>query len=177
MKHRTLLAGLFSLCFVTLFAQPGLQPSAQVRDAMQKIQFLEGRWAGAGWIQMGPKREEFVVSETGSFKANGSVLMLEGLGRDAADTSVIIHQALGFISYDQQNSKYLMRAFRADGNHVDADFRVADDGSILWGFMHPMAGQIRYTIRLDNGQWVESGEMSRDGQSWRPFLEMRLSRL
>lgn len=176
MKH-TILAGLFSLCLGSLFAQPGLQPGASVRDAMQKVQFLEGRWQGAGWIQMGPQRHEFIVSETGSFKANGGVLMLEGIGRDAADTSVIIHQALGFISWDQQNNKYLMRAFRADGNHVDADFRVADDGSIHWGFTHPMAGQIRYIIRLDNGQWVESGEMSRDGQSWRPFLEMRLTRL
>ncbi|MCK6692733.1 MAG: hypothetical protein L6Q97_11600 [Thermoanaerobaculia bacterium] len=176
MKH-TILAGLFSLCLGSFFAQPGLQPGAAVRDAMQKVQFLEGRWQGAGWIQMGPQRHEFIVSETGVFKANGGVLMLEGVGRDAADTSVIIHQALGFISWDQQNGKYLMRAFRADGNHVDADFHVADDGSILWGFTHPMAGQIRYTIRLDNGQWVESGEMSRDGKSWRPFLEMRLSRL
>lgn len=177
MMRHILWAGLFSLCLGSVIAQPGLQPGAAVRAAMQKVQFLEGRWQGAGWIQMGPKREAFVVAETGTFKANGGVLVLEGLGRDAADTTVIIHQAFGVISYDQQNSRYLMRAFRADGNHVDADFRVTEDGSIIWGFTHPMAGQIRYTIRLENDQWVESGEMSRDGQRWQPFLEMRLSRL
>jgi len=172
-----LLAGLFSLCFGRLYAQPGLQPSTQIRDAMQKVQFFEGRWSGEGWIQMGPQRQEFTVSEIGFFKANGSVLILEGLGRDAVDSTVITHQALGVISYDQEAGKYLMRAYRGDGNYVDADFAVKDDGSILWGFTHPMAGQIRYTIRLEDGQWVETGEMSRDGQKWRPFLEMRLSRL
>lgn len=174
---RYLWAGLFSLCFGHLYAQPGLEPSNQIRDAMQKVQFFEGRWKGEGWIQMGPQRQEFTVSETGTFKANGTVLITEGIGRDANDSTVIVHQALGVISYDQEAGKYLMRAFRGDGNYVDADMQVADDGAVIWGFSHPMAGQIRYTIRLQDGRWVETGAMSRDGQNWRPFLEMRLSRL
>lgn len=171
-----LLAGLCYACFSSLYAQPGLQPSVQIRDAMQKVQFFDGHWKGTGWIQMGPQRQDFTISETAVFKANGSVLVLEGTGRDAADSSVIVHQAFGVISYDQQAGKYLLRAFRADGNYVDADFRVEQDGSVIWGFTHPMAGQIRYTIRLQDGKWVETGDMSRDGQTWRPFLEMRLEK-
>lgn len=173
----TILAGLFSLCFGHLNSQPGLQPSAQIRSAMQKIQFFEGRWSGTGWIQMGPQRHEFTVLESGTFKVNGSVLVQEGIGRDAMDSTIIVHQAFATISYDQEAGKYLMRAFRADGNYVDADLQVAEDGAVIWGFTHPMAGQIRYTIRQQGGQWVETGEMSRDGQHWRPFLEMRLTKL
>lgn len=171
------MAALFSACLSPLFAQPNLQPSEHLRAAMQKFQFMEGTWTGTGWIQMGPQRSEFTVDEKGAFKANNTVLVMEGIGHDATDSTKIIHQAFGVISYDQEAGKYLMRAFRADGNYVDADISVADDGSIVWGFTHPMAGQIRYTIRLTDGQWVESGSMSRDGATWMPFLEMKLNKL
>ena len=69
-----------------------------------------------------------------------------------------------------------MRAYRGDGNQVDADFTVQEDDTIVWGFTHPMAGQISYTIHLQDGQWVETDEMSRDGQTWMPFFEMKLEK-
>lgn len=68
-----------------------------------------------------------------------------------------------------------MRAVRADGNHIDADFVVNADGSITWGFEHPM-GQIIYHIRHESDKWVETGEMSHDGKNWMPFFRMDLAR-
>lgn len=163
-------------CLSNLFAQANLTPSAELRTAIDKIRFMEGTWKGSGWIRMGPQKHEFIQTESVTAHANGTVLTIDGMGRDAANPDQIVHQAFAVISYDQAAGKYLMRAVRADGNHVDADFAVQDDGSIVWGFEHPMAGQIRYTIRQEAGAWVENGEASRDGKTWMPFLEMRLVR-
>jgi hypothetical protein len=70
-----------------------------------------------------------------------------------------------------------MRAYRADGQRVDADVKVAPN-EMVWGFDDPRIGRIRYTMRLnEKGQWHEVGEVSRDaGQSWFQFFEMTLDR-
>ncbi|MFN0015373.1 MAG: hypothetical protein ACKVU2_12570 [Saprospiraceae bacterium] len=163
-------------CLSNLFSQANVVPSAETKTAIEKIRFMAGNWKGTGWIRMGPQRHEFVQTESVVEHANGTVLTIDGLGRDATNPDKIIHQAFAVISYNQAADKYLMRAIRADGNHVDADFAVNTDGSITWGFTHPMAGQVRYTIRQEAGKWVENGEMSRDGTNWVPFFEMRLER-
>lgn len=176
MKKLIVLAVAFGTCLGALFAQANLQPSAELKAAMEKVKFLEGSWIGSGWIQMGPQRHEFNQSELVQFHANGTVMVIDGRGTDAADSTQVIHQAFAVLSYDQKAGKYLMRAIRADGNHVDADFKVNDDGSIVWGFSHPMAGQIQYTIRYENNRWVETGAMSRDGENWMTFIKMELEK-
>lgn len=176
MKH--ILFPVVALCcyLSTLSAQANLAPSAETRAAMDKIRFLEGNWKGSGWIRMGPQKHDFIQTESVKTHANGTVLTIDGLGRDAANPDMVVHQAFAVISYDQAADKYLMRAIRGDGNHVDADFAVNPDGSITWGFVHPMAGNIRYHIRYEDSKWIENGEASRDGKTWMPFLEMRLVR-
>ncbi|TNE55546.1 MAG: hypothetical protein EP344_13155 [Bacteroidetes bacterium] len=174
MKKIIILAVACSVCLSTLFAQSSLQPSGTLNAAMDKIQVMEGHWKGGGWLQMGPQRHEFTETETVTTHANGTVITIDGIGRNARDTAELVHQAFAVLSYDQQAGRYLMRAIRADGNHVDADFEVAADGSFVWGFSHPMAGRIRYTIRIADGRWSENGEMSRDGQTWMPFFQMNL---
>lgn len=176
MKHILFPVVALCCCLSNLLAQATLAPSAETRSAMEKIRFMEGNWKGSGWIQMGPQLHEFTQTEAVVFHANGTTLTIDGLGRAADNPDEIIHQAFAVISYDQTADKYLMRAIRADGNHVDADFAVNTDGSITWGFEHPMAGKIRYTIRHDAGKWIENGAMSRDGKNWTPFFEMQLER-
>jgi len=175
MKHILVFA--IVLCgTASLLAQPNVVPSDALKSAMEKIRPMEGQWRGSGWIRMGPQKHEFIQTESVTAHANGTALTIDGLGREAENPDVIVHQAFAVISYDQAAGKYLMRAIRGDGNHVDADFAVNPDGSITWGFTHPMAGQVRYTIRLEDGKWVENGEMNRDGKSWVPFFEMQLER-
>ncbi|MCB9315144.1 MAG: hypothetical protein H6569_03300 [Lewinellaceae bacterium] len=176
MKNILMLVVAYCVCLSALFAQASLQPSARVLDAMEKLRGLEGSWKGSGWLQMGPQRHEFQQTEAVRLHANGTVVTIDGRGVNAKDSTEVIHQAFAAVSYDQQAGKYLIRAFRADGNHVDADFEVQSDGSIVWGFSHPMAGRIRYTIKVDPDSWFEIGEMSRDGETWMQFLEMQLKK-
>jgi len=143
-------------------------------NAMEKLSFLEGNWTGKGWIQMGQEKHQFVQEETVTRKVNSTVLVIDGKGVNP-ETDQVIHLAFAVISFDAANDKYLMRAFRADGNYRDAEARVDPDGNFVWGFSIEQVGEVRYTTSLEEDKWVETGEMNRGG-TWFPFFGMTLTR-
>lgn len=158
-------------------AQNQFQPKRETTDALQKISFLTGSWKGSGYMQMGPQKHLFNQTEVISLKVNGTVIQIEGEGKDQQNQDMIIHQAFAIISYDIQNSKYLMKAFRGDGGQIDANVKLLDSHTLQWSFANPMSGQIKYTITVLNNQWIEIGEMSRDsGKSWNKYFEMKLDK-
>jgi hypothetical protein len=171
------------LFILTLFAwtvstaQNLFQPKKETVDAIQKLAFLTGNWKGNGYVQMGSQKHSFNESETIAMKLNGTIIQIEGEGRDLQNPGLIIHQAFAIISYNIQNAKYLMKAFRGDGEQIDADTKLTDDHSFQWSFANPMAGQIRFTITVSDNKWTEIGEMSRDdGRNWNKYFEMILSK-
>ena len=157
------------------YGQPNMKPDSLTINAMDKLSFLAGDLTGEGWIQMGRDKHLFFQSETVDQKVNNTVIVIDGQGIDS-ETKQIIHQAFAVISFDKAQNEYLMRAYRADGNFIDAEARVDENGSFIWGFTHPQAGQMRYTILLKDGKWMETGEMSRDGNNWFQFFEMTLAK-
>jgi hypothetical protein len=176
MKKLTFLFVAVVISVTTIFGQqPGIQDST-VFKAMQKIQVLSGEWTGNGWIQMGKDKRTFIQTETVVQKANGTVIVIDGLGVNEI-TRKTVHEAFSVISYDLSDKKYLMRAFLANGNYIDADIRVEADGTILWGYKQPQAGEMKYTIKVSNGKWEEKGEMNRDGSNWILFFQMNLQKL
>lgn len=148
---------------------------------MKKLNFLVGDWKGEGWIEMGPGgRSTFKQTETVLSKLNGTVILVEGVGKGklaSTGQEGIVHNALAVISYDSRAKKYQFRAFRADGNFIDAEM-TAEGNGLVWGFREPQRNvEIKYTIKLtDSGQWNEVGEFSMDGKTWRKFFEMTLQR-
>lgn len=141
---------------------------------MQSLEWLVGRWTGAGSMMTGPgTSREAVVKETATRHAGGHVLMLEGLG--TADGEVV-HDAFAVIWYDPEKATHRMRAFRANGHVLETDVAVTDT-RIVWGFQQPRGGHVRFTIsRTDEGKWHEIGEYSGDGATWQQFMQMTLSR-
>jgi hypothetical protein len=153
------------------------QPNKQTVDALQKISFLTGNWKGSGYIQMGPQKHLFNETEVIRLKLNGTLIQIEGEGKDKQNPEITIHQAFAIISYDVQNAKYLMKAFRGDGEQIDAETKLVDDYTFQWSFSNSMAGQIKFTISVRNNEWTEIGEMSRDnGATWTKYLEMTLDK-
>lgn len=149
-------------------------------DEMKKLEFLVGNWQGEGWMEFAPgERRKASVTETVQSKLGGRVFIIEGLGKAKFPNraeEVVVHNAFAFLYFDQTAKRYVMRAFLANGNAVDADTNF-QDGVFEWSMQIPQ-GKIRYKVRLnDQGQWVETGEMSQDGKSWRQFFEMTLNRL
>lgn len=169
--------------FILLINVAALAQSAGTSSAaeMKKLDFLLGEWKGEGWIEMGPGgRKSFRQTESVRSKLNDTVIIIEGLGKGKIASSgeeVTVHNALAIISYDSGAKRYLLRAFRADGNYIDADV-TAGANSLVWGFREPQRNiEIRYTIKLsDAGQWIEVGEFSMDAKNWRKFFEMTLER-
>jgi hypothetical protein len=181
MNKLILLIG-FSLMLLTPVAALAQSPSTASAAEMKKLDFLTGDWKGEGWIEMGPGgRSTFKQTEAVQSKLNGTVIIVEGLGTGklaSTGQEGIVHNALAVISYDSAARKYLFRAFRADGNYIDANVTLTEKG-LIWGFRPPQqGGEIRYTIKLtDAGQWHEIGEFSMDGKQWRKFFEMTLQRV
>lgn len=171
----------FFFAAILLLAAPAFsqQPAAQdstVLKAMAKILPLTGMWSGDGWIQIGKEKQTFIQTENVVQKANGTVIIIDGVGMDAS-TKKTVHEAFAVLSYDRTNKKYLMRAFLANGNYMDADLSVEPDGTIIWRYKHPMAGDIKYTMKVADGKWEEKGEMNRDGTKWIPFFQMNLEKI
>ena len=156
--------------------------SLQVNE-MKKVQWLVGKWEGEGWMMFGPEEKHtFSQTETVTSKLNGLLLAIEGIGIAGAaeeGESKIIHNAFAVLSYDSENQKFKMRAHKADGAFTEADAIVDDNGNFIWGFNHPYAGELRFTIKQnDKGQWYEIGEVSSDdGITWYQNFEMILNKV
>jgi hypothetical protein len=169
------LAGLASLG-VSVTAQP-VQPAPASLDSMRALSFLEGAWEGEGWIRMGPgEPTRFTSKETVESRLGGRILTVEGLHHASADPSRVVHHAFAVVSHNAAAARYRFQTHLADGRGGDYPGELKD-GAFVWGMEHPMAGRIRYTIRVREGRWHEVGESSRDeGKTWTQFFEMTLAR-
>jgi hypothetical protein len=168
------------VCFFTMDLALGQGVPHEViehaKTKMSSLEWLEGKWSGNAWAQLGPDvRETAKVHETAEFRLDRTLLILEGLGKN--EDGSVVHAAIGVISFDPSKDEYVMRAYRPGGIHVDADIEITESG-LVWGFEHPQAGRMRYTVtHTEAGEWKEAGEMSRDaGETWFPFFGMTLTR-
>jgi hypothetical protein len=176
MKRITLLL-LLSVLPAPLSAQ---SPQSLLQE-MKKLDFLIGEWQGEGWTEFVPgQRRTSPITERVESKLGGTVLLVEGLGKKKVEgqpNEVVVHNALGIISFDPKAKLYRLKTFLADGRTTDADARFVEEG-FQWSFQAPQGLNIRYTVKLtDKGEWFEKGEMSQDGKSWRQFHEMTLKRV
>jgi hypothetical protein len=175
------LAFVLTVTFVrdTTGQQP--RPSPVQLEQMKKLHFLVGEWRGEGWTEFIPgQRRTSPINETVQPRLGGIILLVEGLGKTKVpgkDEEVVVHNALGVLSYDEKAKLYRLRSYLATGQSTDAEARFTE-GGFQWGFQPSPALSMRYTVRLtDKGEWFEIGEMSQDGKSWRQFHEMTLQKV
>jgi hypothetical protein len=176
MKHTLALMALMSVP-VFAAAQSGPPPStvpAQI-EAMKACSFLAGQWQGEGWMAFGPgERRSFHQTEDVTFKLNGLLLQIEGLGKN--DAGATAHAALAILSYDPDEKRYRFKSYEHMGHTVDAAAECRD-GTMTW-ILPAGPRTIRYTINLNQkGQWYEIGEATTDGKSYQKFFEMTLDRI
>ena len=168
-------AGL-SFAFMPVHAQHAPNASSQ---AMHKLGYLVGDWRGKASVIVGPGGPvEASQHEVVEWAAGGTVLTIAGLGTIIdGGAERVVHDAFATIWWDAEANRYRMRAHLANGQAVDAEPVVGAD-TLVWGFHHPQAGQLRYTITLTaDGDWHEIGERSADGKTnWMKIIEMRLTK-
>ncbi len=170
----------FTLILVAVFLmETRSQPEPQeMKNSMQKLEFLVGHWKGEGWkLNRDGTKQHFRQTEDVQWKLDGAVLLVEGIGRSAGNdnSGEIVHQALGVISYDQSGG-YQFNAFLANGRSSHSQATLMEKGKFIWTISPPHGGTIRYTLKIINGTWHEIGEYSRNGNNWSQFLEMNLKK-
>jgi Protein of unknown function (DUF1579) len=177
---RVALPVVFLLATVPAAAQP---PDGKAsREALKKLDFLAGKWKGDATVMLGPKgKQEVKQTEAVEYRLGGTVLLIEGRGtgkRPDQDKEDTLFNALAVVSYDAEAKRYSIKAYRAEGQSVDAILTLTDKG-FVWGFQEPRRKtQVRYTMTLnDKGEWHEVGEFSPDGKAWTKFIEMTLTRV
>lgn len=148
---------------------------------MEKLAFLAGDWEGEARYRTGPGQPQTVSQrETAERRLGGTVLVVEGIGTTrpaGGEGARVVHHAFAVLSYDAGAGRFMVRAYKADGQTIDAEATVGDR-TLAWGFQDPRAGRIRYTVTLtERGEWHEVGEATRDGAVWHKFMEMTLSRV
>jgi hypothetical protein len=151
------------------------------KEKMKVFSFWVGRWQGEGWMQMGPgEPKKSSVDEKVESKLDGTVMLVEGIGKatGASGQEMIVHHAMGVLSYDQASGQYKFRSYLKDGRSTEAWFTVAGENRFEWGFDIPNRGKTRYSITLDPAKktWNEIGQFSADGTAWSKFFEMNLKK-
>jgi hypothetical protein len=152
--------------------QPKPTVDAQ-REAMRRLGFLVGHWAGPVTVVRGPGEPGHLTQrEDVKLKLDGLVLLIEGRSTDASGKAVF--QALATIAYDDASHTYRIRAYN-DGHYIDTEFVVADDG-FSWGFTSGPA-KIQNTMRLTaKGEWQETTEVAFGENPPRRSVDMLLQR-
>ena len=155
-------------------AQGQQQPNvAAQREAMKKLEFLAGKWAGNASITRGPGEPiRLVQSEDLQFKLDGLVMVVEGTGRDASGQ--VVFRAFATIAYDDTASVHRFRAFN-DGRFLDTELKVTL-GGFAWGYT---AGPVKVnnTTRLnEKGEWFEVTETTFGTSPPQKSLETTLRR-
>jgi hypothetical protein len=180
MKQSILLGAiLMGTVTTTLLAQPSERVA---KEKMQQFAHWVGHWQGEGSMQMGPgPAKKTTVDETLEFKLDGTVLLVEGIGKASdpqTEQASVVHHALAILSFDQTTNEYKFNTYLKDGRSTQAWMNVISENNYQWGFDAPN-GKIRYTITINSSKdkWNEVGEFSNDkGSSWMKFFEMNLKK-
>jgi hypothetical protein len=148
---------------------PDLQ---EQREAMKKLDFLVGKWAGEARLLRGPTESvDLFQTEEAQYRLDGLILVIEGVGRTKSGGQPLL-QAFGIISYDDESGTYRLRAFN-DGRFLETQMKLLEAGKgMTWGFA---LGELRTNSVLrinEHGEWTELAEISIGSQAPKKLLEL-----
>ncbi|CAN5414953.1 hypothetical protein BH10PSE17_BH10PSE17_37200 [soil metagenome] len=143
------------------------------REALALLKGFEGNWRGPATIQK-PDGSTVALTQTERVgpMLDGNLLMMEGRGF-AADGSMPFN-ALGVVSFDPANHRYLFRAW-AQGFGNDFPMEVAQD-TFSWS-IPTGPGSVHYVATVKDDVWTEIGEFQMPGQPPRRIFEMHVKRI
>ncbi|HYC86131.1 MAG TPA: hypothetical protein VEB86_12955 [Chryseosolibacter sp.] len=158
-------------------------PRPSSKEKMAPLAAWAGKWKGEGSMTMpNGETKKSSVDETVQVKLDNTLIMLEGVGKaidPATQKEIIVHQALGIVSFDPYSNKYKLKTYLHDGKSGEAWFTVLGENRYQWGYEIPNGKKTRYTIELnpEKKTWYEFGEDSKDGTTWNKFFEMSLTKV
>jgi hypothetical protein len=133
------------LVLVPLMSQLPRVPDLEAqREAMKKLGFLVGKWAGEARLLRGPTESvELLQTEEAQYKLDGLIVVIEGVGRTKSGDRPHV-QALGIVSYDDERKTYHLRAFN-DGRFLETEMKLLENSKgMTWSFALGRSGPIPY---------------------------------
>jgi hypothetical protein len=148
---------------------PNLQSQ---REAMEKLDFLIGKWIGEAHLLRGATEfVKLIQTERTQFKLDGLILTIEGVGKTISGDQTLL-QAFGIISYDDETATYSLRAFN-DGRFLETEVKLLEhEKRLTWGFA---LGEIKTksVLRInERGEWTEVAEIFVGSQPPKKFLQL-----
>lgn len=134
------------------------QDSAQIqREAMRKLGFLAGHWAGPVTIIRGPGEPlHLTQNEEVQYKLDGLVMLIQGKSTGA--DGKVQFSALATISFDDATHTYRFRAYN-DGHYLDTELAAPTDG-FSWSFQSGPARVVNTMKLTAKGEWSETTEVT-----------------
>ena len=166
-------AVLSGLLAVPLAAQrPSPADTDGQREAMKKLAFLVGHWAGPVTIARGPSELlRLTQTENVQYKLDGLVLLIEGQSTGADGKPRF--QAFATIAYDDASHSYRFRAYNA-GHYVDTELAMELDG-FSWRFDEGPAKVQNVMHLTSKGEWQETADVTLGSNPPRRSVDMLLA--
>jgi len=147
--------------------------------AMQQLRWLIGKWTGTSELTVEDNKEITYVQEIITPMLNGTIYTVSarGTAKDSVTNKMtLVYNSYGVISYNVKDKQYHWRTWRNPGDSYDeAIFKVGENSFEY--ITNENNGVVRYKAGLnEQGQWVETGEYSKDKQTWGLFINMVLNK-
>ncbi len=150
------------------------QPTPARAEAMKKLSFMSGVWAGpaSGTSADRSTYKVWQVERMGPM-LDGDVIVVEGRGyKDDGSTGF---NAFGVVSWDPGSGKYTLRSYTG-GYAGSFDLTPTGDGYV-WEIPAGPGGSIRFTATVKDNHWREIGEYVSGGKVVAKTFEMNLTRV
>lgn len=176
MKLKSIILTLIMLP-MAVHAQPDF--SQLVKQKMAVLDLMIGTWEGTGDMNTPTGKESSKVKETLQYKLDGTVIMTEGRGTKTMEdgSEIIVHDALGVISFNPFTKQYQMNSFISKGMSTQAKLEIKNANNIIW-WIEAGPTTLRYSLTIEDDEWTEIGERSMTGgETWQQFFEMKLKKI
>lgn len=147
--------------------------TAEQRQAMQALSWMDGEWVGEATIFMGPGAGGgHPHTERIGPMLGGSIKVIEGRSIGGPDGAPAFN-AFAIVSWDDANDRYVMRSY-ANGHAGDFPLEATADG-FNWA-TPARGGEMRYVTTFKDDEWVEIGHFVMPGRDPMKVIELRLRR-
>ncbi len=166
-----------AVIYGTLLSQHLKAQNANIGETeMLKLSNWVGEWEGEGWsTDESRQRVEFTIKEHIQSKLGGKAFLIEGFGKSKIDGKSV-HTAMAMLYFNKDKNVYEMKSLIDRGMVTLAEAKIDEEGNFVWGFAI-QGGRIKYTIKLTENTWNESGAFVTEGGQEFPIMEMNLTKV
>ncbi len=145
--------------------------------ALKKLQWMIGSWSGTSTVTTENQKRITHIKETVQPSLGGTILLINVRATDAdtfTNKQSLAYTSFSVISFDTKKKTYRWTSWRTNGNdYEEENFEVGNQSFDYTS--HERGGQVRYKANLDSkGEFLETGEYSTDGATWKEFITMKL---